>query len=504
VTLLKKNILANYAGNIWQGLMGLLFIPLYIKYMGLEAYGLIGVFATIQAMFAVLDLGLSATLTRELARLSALPGKEQQMRNLVRSLEVIYWGIAVLIGLVSYIALPSLASHWIKAGQLPPQTVERALRIMALVMALQWPVALYSGGLLGLQRQILLNVINIFASTVRGVGALLILWLLSPTIEAFFSWQIITFAVQTLLLFSFLWRSVPISDKRATFERQLLLGVWHFAAGMAVFSVTATILTQMDKIILSRILTLEMFGYYTLAGVVAMSLLRLVGPVFSATYPRLTQLASANDQEGLKKLYHKSCQVMSVLILPATVVVAMFSREILLLWTRNAVTTQNTYMLVTILTCGTALNGLMNIPGALLLAHGWTKLVVLTNVIAIGLLAPILYVMARQYGALGGAIVWAVLNLGYVIFTIQFMHRRLLPLEKWRWYREDIGLPLLASLATAGIARLIVGGDMSRVFTMVFLLTVSLLTFAVTAVATETTRSWLLSALRNFRLAYDN
>ena len=105
------------------------------------------------------------------------------------------------------------------------------------------------------------------------------------------------------------------------------------AAGMTGISVTAVILQQTDKIVLSKILPLEMFGYYTLATVVAGALYHFIGPVFSALFPRFSQLVSINDQAGLLELYHKSCQLMSVMILPAVIVVSLFSSEILLLWT---------------------------------------------------------------------------------------------------------------------------------------------------------------------------
>ena len=99
MSLLKRNIIANFSGNIWQILMGLMFIPLYIKFMGVESYGLIGFYATLLTIFGLLDMGLSNTLNREMARLSVLPDKEQEMRNLVRTLEVIFWSIAIFVGI---------------------------------------------------------------------------------------------------------------------------------------------------------------------------------------------------------------------------------------------------------------------------------------------------------------------------------------------------------------------------------------------------------------------
>ncbi|MEN8215666.1 MAG: hypothetical protein ABFS56_04685 [Pseudomonadota bacterium] len=61
---IKLNIIANFAGKAWTVLMSLAFVPLYIKFIGVEAYGLIGFFVTLQAVFGLLDLGLSTTLFR--------------------------------------------------------------------------------------------------------------------------------------------------------------------------------------------------------------------------------------------------------------------------------------------------------------------------------------------------------------------------------------------------------------------------------------------------------
>ncbi len=62
---LKKNIIANYASQLYVTGVGILILPLYIKYMGAEAYGLVGFFTMLQAWFAVLDLGLTPTIGRE-------------------------------------------------------------------------------------------------------------------------------------------------------------------------------------------------------------------------------------------------------------------------------------------------------------------------------------------------------------------------------------------------------------------------------------------------------
>ncbi|HTZ41450.1 MAG TPA: oligosaccharide flippase family protein [Syntrophales bacterium] len=492
---LKKNIAANFAGSIWQTLMGLVFIPLYIHFMGIESYGLIGIFTMLQVIFGLLDVGLGNTLTREMARLSALPSKEQEMRNLVRTLEIVYWCISLFVGTVVVSLSPWIAHHWINAGQLSPKTIEHALFIMGFVIALQMPIGFYSGGLMGLQRQVLLNAINISIGTLRGAGAVLILWLVSPTIQAFLSWQIFISIIQIFVLAMFIWLRLPHGDRKAVFQKQLLTGIWRFTAGMSGISILAVILTQLDKVILSKILSLEMLGYYMLASTVGMSLGRLFTPVFSSIYPRFTQLMSINDQEGLKQLYHNSCQLMSVLILPVAIVIALFSYEIILLWTQNPTTAEKTHLLVSILICGTALNGLMNPPYALQLASGWTLLSIFKNIIAVIVFVPLIVIMAIHYGATGAACAWLFINIGYILFEIPIMHRRLLRNEKWRWYRQDIIIPLAVCLFVAGLGRLFIHGTTSQFLMLLYLMIISALTLVMTCLSVPIMRSRIYGQL---------
>jgi O-antigen/teichoic acid export membrane protein len=500
MSVIKQNIIANFVGNGWTALMSLAFVPLYIKFMGIESYGLVGIFATLLALFGVLDMGLSTTLNRELARLSALPDKAQDMRNLVRTLELPYWGIAFILGIVVACLSGPIAFYWVNVDELSPATVQQALMIMGVVVAFRWSTSLYAGGLMGLQKQILLNGINAFAATLRGVGAVLVLWLISPTIQTFFIWQVFASMVHTFLVARFLWWSLPKSGYRSHFQKELLLRIWRFAAGMTGISFTAIILMQTDKIVLSKILPLEIFGYYTLATVVANILYYFVGPVNSALFPRFAQLVSLQDERTLKEIYHKSCQVMSVTILPAAIVVSLFSSEILVLWTGNPVTVANTHNIVSILIIGTMLNGLMHLPYVLQIAHAWTKLTFYTNIIASVMLVPMIYFLAMHYGVTGAASAWVILNAGYVLISIQIMHSRLLKGEQWRWYLNDVGIPLSATLSMALIGRLFKPDEISGLAMLVYVIVVLVTTLAAATFVTCVTRQWLGHKIARFKI----
>lgn len=88
--------------------------------------------------------------------------------------------------------------------------------------------------------------------------------------------------------------------------KRFLKSNWRFTAGLSGIAILSVVFMQLDKLILSKVLPLKTFGYYTLAAVVAMNLLRLITPVFGAICPRFTQLVQLDNQAGLTAIYHKA------------------------------------------------------------------------------------------------------------------------------------------------------------------------------------------------------
>ncbi len=472
--------------------MSLIFIPLYIKFMGIEAYGLIGIFISLMVLFTILDMGLSSTLSRELARLSATPESEQESRDLVRTLELVYWAVGILIGLALVMLAPLIAQHWIQTQGIPVKTAQQAITIMGLIAAVQWPVALYDGGLVGLQQQVLLNIVRMITATVQHGGAVLALWLISPTVITYFTWQIFVGMMQVALLAYLLWKLLPKTHKKSTFQKSLLKKNWRFATGMMSISIMAIILTQADKIILSRLLPLALFGYYTLAFNLANSLSLLVNPVFSALFPKLSQLiVEENNERLVSEYYHKGCQVVSIIILPAASILALFSYQILLLWVRDPIIASNSYILLSLLAVGSSLNALMTIPFTLQLAYGWTKLSFLKNVIAVIVLVPLMIWLISLYGAIGAAVVWIILNAGYFFIEIPVMHNRLLKHDMWHWYFSDVGSPLLLILGIVICSRILMPHIESTYLSITWIFFTTLLALLSATLTVPFTREWL-------------
>src|SRR5258706_4157407 len=67
VTLLRRNLIANFAGSGWSALVSLAVLPACLRLMGVEAYGLVGIFATLLSLLLPFEAGLRSALSRDLA-----------------------------------------------------------------------------------------------------------------------------------------------------------------------------------------------------------------------------------------------------------------------------------------------------------------------------------------------------------------------------------------------------------------------------------------------------
>lgn len=463
----KRNMFANLAGGLCTSLLSIVFIPLYLRYLGIEAYGLIGFFATLQAVFGLLDMGLGLTLMRGLARLSVQEDRVKNQRDLLRTLELVYWAVALTTGATIWILAGPIAGRWVHAQQLTPESVTSAVRLMGLISVLRFPFALYRSGLLGLQRHVLVNVISVSYATLQSAGAAVVVAYLAPTINAFFLWQLLLAFLQTGTARFAVWHAIK-GPSPPTFRGEVLRAEWRFAATVSANAVIGVFLTQTDKVLLSGLLPLSQFGYYSLAGTVAAAIWWLIVPINTALYPRFTQLVELHDEGGLRELYHTSCQVVALVIFPVAGTLACFSHTVVFVWTRNAATAEQSFLLVTLLVIGTACNGIVSVPAYLQSAAGWPQLMMYSNLGAAAVLVPAIVAVTPRFGAAGAAAVWLVLNLGYVVIMVPLMHRRLLVGEVQRWYGQDVFLPAAAVLVVATVARVAMPSGLGSLLSVLY------------------------------------
>jgi hypothetical protein len=83
------------------------------------------------------------------------------------------------------------------------------------------------------------------------------------------------------------------------------------------------------------------------------------------------------------------------------------------------------------------------------------------------------------------------------------MHKRLLPAEKWRWYLQDVFVPLIVSVAIAGIGRSLITRQSPQYIILFEVVIISILTLGLTALSTSVTRTWVFEKASKIKLAYE-
>jgi O-antigen/teichoic acid export membrane protein len=491
---LGLNVVASIGGQTVRAVTGFIFVPIYVRYIGVEAYGLIGIFAVLQTWLVLLDFGLRPALGREMARFSAGAHTPQWIRDLLRTVELIGVSLSLAVALGVGLAAPWLSEHWVTSTTLEHSTVRNAFTLMGVVTALRFVENIYTSCLVGLQRQVQEATVSSVSNVVRGVGAIGVLAWLSPTIEGFFLWQCFTSVATIAVLARLTYAALPRGERRARADRTTLHGVRAFAGGMVALTLQSLLITNLDKLMLSRLLPLKDFGSYALAGVAANALAMLAQPVATSLMPRLTEVTTRADDRELARVYHLGSQTVAVLGGSAAVVLMTFSARFLLLWTQNAELATTLSPLLTLMVLGSLLNALGYMPYHLQLAHGWTRLAFVYNVFLIVTLVPALAFVVPRWGAEGAAAAWACLNLLYLIINIPLMHLKLLPTELWTWYANTLAPIAVATGAAVALQRLLPDTH-SRLAEFLVIAGVSALTLGAALLAAPALRREIVKAI---------
>lgn len=491
---LKKNILASYATQIYVTLVGILILPLYLKYMGAEAYGLVGFFTMLQAWFNLLDIGLTPTVARETARFRGGATDALSYRRLLRALQLIFFTIASLGGGAMFVFSGLIAVEWLKVQTLPLAQVQLALKLIAVGVALRWMSGLYRGCISGSERLVWLGGFNAFVATLRFVGVLpVLIWVgHSPTV--FFTYQLLVAVVELagLAAKAFgLFPPVPSGQKLGWSPASLFMPikpVLKFSLTIAFTSSVWVLVTQTDKLVLSKLLPLADYGYFTLAVLAASGVMMISGPISGALLPRMARLQAEGDEAGLIRLYRNATQMVAVIAIPACLVLAFFAEQVLWVWTGDAQAADQAAPVLRLYALGNGFLAMAAFPYYLQFAKGDLKLHLIGNAIFVLLLIPSLVWATWQYGAVGASYAWLGSNAFFFVAWVPLVHGRFVKGLHRKWLAQDLGMVTLLTVAGAILAHAVVIWPQERVQIVMSLAVLSLALMAIAAAGSSVVR----------------
>ncbi len=443
--MLSRNILANYGSQVWSAVINLAFIPIYIKLIGIEAYGLIGFYALLQAWMGLLDAGLSPTIGREIAKSTASVSKIFPIKDLIKTIEITVFALGIISLVAITLCADWISREWVNPRLLTKEEINNSIRLMGLIIATRLIEGIYRSCIVGLQKQVFLSVLIATLSTIRAVGCVIVLIYIDQAIQTFFAWQaimsILTVAIYKIALKNLL----PNEMSGGKLSLKAILKIKKFASGMLGISIMSLMLTQVDKIILSKILSLQEFGYYTLAVIISSSLYILVAPITQALMPAMVQLKQGKRLGEMVDKFHLGSQLNSILAGNFALLIIFQSHNILMAWTNDIELTSITAPILSILSTGFLFNILMWMPHETLLAHGNSRLPFIISIFQVAIILPSMLIITPIYGVMGAAYIWLIMCVGYFFIGSLLIFPKIYPINKIKWFINDILIPLLPS-----------------------------------------------------------
>jgi O-antigen/teichoic acid export membrane protein len=441
---LRRNTIANYVGSGYLALIDVIAMPLYLKFLGAEAFGLVGFLVLLRVWLRLLDLGLSPTLARQVAYAKGLGQGFREFGHLLRSFEILFLGIAVAVAVTVYLASDSIAGGWMAAQAISDETVAECVSLMGMIIALSFFSSLYRSGIRGMEDQLWLNIANILISTTRVAGALVLLVFVSTDVLLFFQYQVamalIGAAVFALRFYSSL--SLRPRELPLRIELPVLRDVAPFALSSAYTAAIWVVLSQSDKLILSAILPLQEFGYFTLVIVISGAILIIAAPISQALLPRMTGLLAAGQRDSMLHIYRSASQLVAVIGVSTALPLAFYSEALVYAWTGNRPAAAWCADVLPWFALG---NGIMVVSAFqryLQHAFGNLKLQVIGSTVSAVLQVPIIFYAASRYGAVGAGIAWfAIRSVWFLIWTA-VVHGKFVPGFHTSWLRRDL-LPVI-------------------------------------------------------------
>jgi len=404
-SVIVRNTVLNLTGLALPVIVGVLTIPLTIRLMGTDRFGILSLAWVVFGYFSYLDLGLGMATTRFVADALGKRDMEQIPRY--------FWTTATfqfLMGCLGALALslsaPYLVDHILN---IPADFVRESKTTFYLLAASLPPVlvsASFRGALEARQRFDLVNLIKIPSSILNyglpPFGAALGLKL-PGIVLLLIATRLLTLLVLAVLCF----RVFPDLRRRFVFQGKALKPVLHYGIWVMVSNALGPILVYLDRFLIGTLLTVTAVSYYTAPyeavmrlGIVPYSLLMTLFPMFSA-------LEGGGEEARRRVFFRQSVKFLLVSMGFVAVLLIFYAGDIIRIYL-GADFVLNSTLVFQIIAVGFTLNALAIVPYGFLQGIGRSDLVAKFYMAELVLYVPLVLFLIRRWGIAGAALGWTI------------------------------------------------------------------------------------------------
>lgn len=423
---LARNASSGYVALAWMSALSLLTIPIYVRLLGADEWGLVAACASLQLIFNFVDSGFSQIVPRWIARAHAT---EAASGGFIRLFRRIY----LVLGLAGWLLLQAsaapLAQRWFDVGVERQAELEWAIRIISFQLVFQFLNSLNIGIWNGRQQQLLANARTCAFATAKHAIALATVALYQPLAWAYAT-AFAAVALAELLANNKTARAARNDalpdDRVGAIERaKFLREVATLSAGVLV----GLLCSQLDRIVVSAAVSVVDFGVYVVVANLALAVLQLQMPLTRAYFPRLVQ--EFGQQGGLSTRTLHTFLAGNVLVgaLPA-LLASLYAEELIHAWIGDAYFVEVGKIPLKMLLWSVAINIIYGCFYQAIVACGQARLVLAINIVALSVGVLVVLGMNDEAGLVVGSTIWLAttstqlaLGLGWYVLKLR-QHRK--------------------------------------------------------------------------------
>ena len=399
---LVRGTLWNAAGQVVPVLVALVAIPVLVRGLGVDRFGVLALAWMIVGYLSFLDLGLGRALTKLVAE-DLGRGTSERLQPLVWTGLSLMVGLGTLGGLMGAAMTPSLVG-WILTI---PENLQAEARVAFYLLSLSIPFVVATTGLRGVleayQRFDIANAIRIPLGMFNFIGpAVTVHW--TTRIDVIVAVLVAGRIAAALAHYQLCRRVAPALAGRPLIGRSLVRPLVRFGGWMTISNVVGPVMVYFDRFLIGGRVSMSAVGFYvtpyemiTKLTLVPSAIVGVLFPVFSGTI--------TTDPTRASRLLGKGVKIVFLALFPAVVMAVTFAHEGLDLWLGPEFAAQSARVLQW-LAAGVFVNSLAQVPFAFLQGAGRPDLTAKLHFVELPFYLGLLWWAVQRYGIVGAAVVW--------------------------------------------------------------------------------------------------
>ena len=385
-----------------------------------------------------LDLGLSQSIGREVAIHKSNLNSSYIKTLIVNSL-YLFFIIGLILSAAGYLNSKFIVDYWLNIDKFIEINALISIEVFFATFFFKWMSGTPRAILYGKGDFLALGLIVIFANTIRYFGLFFIFNVSGYNIVYYFYLQLFSAILEMFFLFKFsIFSKYGVNINIEKINLKIFNKIYPIAKNIGISTLIWTILTQLDKLILSSVLNLSDYGIFSIAVLGSTAISYILTPIISLVLPRFTELYSKYGSVERINLYTDFTKCIVFISSLLSFFVIFNARNIIFLWTGDMKLADEAYLILIIYTIGYLFQSISGVSYFIQYASGNMNYHVRGSLYTVIIYLPLVYILSIKYGALGAGISWILINLIYLLIWVPYINSKIIPGNNINFFKNDI------------------------------------------------------------------